>query len=175
MRIDSRLAAVARSFGVRTPSLYSHVEDLADLRDGITALALGELAANIGDAIAGRSKKDALGFATAHRAYSTEHPGRWASLQRQAGQAAVDSGAARRIVQVTDAVLLGYDIAVPDRVHVTRIIGSALSGFPNLERSGSFAHSMPPAEQSWPELIDALDFLLTHWHNRGTARERAIP
>ncbi|NKX86518.1 TetR/AcrR family transcriptional regulator [Nocardia coubleae] len=170
------LAAVARSFGVRTPSLYSHVEDLADLRDGITALALGELAANIGDAIAGRSKKDALvGFTTAHREYSTEHPGRWASLQRRAGQAAVDSGAARRIVQVTDAVLLGYDIPVPDRVHATRIMASALSGFLNLERSGNFAHSMPPAEQSWPELIDALDFLLAHWHNRGTARERATP
>ncbi|MFC9966768.1 TetR-like C-terminal domain-containing protein [Nocardia ignorata] len=111
----------------------------------------------------------------AHREYSTEHPGRWASLQRRAGQAAVDSGAARRIVQVTDAVLLGYDIAVPDRVHATRIMGSALSGFLNLERSGNFAHSMPPAEQSWPELIDALDFLLAHWHNRGTARERATP
>ncbi|WP_181696162.1 TetR-like C-terminal domain-containing protein [Nocardia sp. GTS18] len=99
---------------------------------------LGELAANIGDAIAGRSKKDALvGFATAHRAYSTEHPGRWASLQRQAGQAAVDSGAARRIVQVTDAVLLGYDIAVPDRVHATRIIGSALSGFLTSNAAGA--------------------------------------
>ncbi|WP_368857270.1 TetR/AcrR family transcriptional regulator, partial [Rhodococcus sp. KRD197] len=72
------LAALARSFGVQTPSLYSHVKDLADLRDGITALALGELAANIGDAIAGRSKKDALvGFAAAHREYSTDHPGRW--------------------------------------------------------------------------------------------------
>ena len=65
------------------------------------------------------------------------------------------------------------DIAGPDRTHATRIIGSALSGFLNLERSGSFAHSLPPAEQSWPELIDALDFLLTHWHNRGTARQEA--
>ncbi|MFT7023398.1 MAG: AcrR family transcriptional regulator [Rhodococcus sp. (in: high G+C Gram-positive bacteria)] len=170
------LAAVARSFGVQTPSLYSHVKDLADLRDGITALALGELAANIGEAIAGRSKKDALvGFAITHRQYSTEHPGRWASLQRRAGQAAVDTDAARRIVQVTDAVLIGYDIAGPDRTHATRIIGSALSGFLNLERSGSFAHSLPPAEESWPELIDALDFLLTHWHNRGTARQKATP
>lgn len=161
------LAAVARSFGVRTPSLYSHVKDLADLRDGITAMALGELAANIGDAIAGRSRRDALvGYATAHREYSIAHPGRWASLQRRAGRAAVDTAAARRIVQVTDAVLFGYHITGPDRTHATRIMGSALGGFLNLERIGSFAHSSPPAEQSWPELIDTLDFLLTQWHNR---------
>ena len=72
------LAAVARSFGVRTPSLYEHVRDLAALRDGITALALDELAGLIADAIAGRAQADALvGYCEAHRAYVRDHPGLW--------------------------------------------------------------------------------------------------
>jgi AcrR family transcriptional regulator len=167
------LAAIARSFSVQTPSLYAHVRDLAALRDGITALALDELTDRIADAIAGRSQYDALvGFAGAHRSYLQEHPGRWESLQRRAGADAVDAPAARRIVRVTDAVLLGYGITGDDRTHATRIVGSALGGFLNLERIGSFAHSDPPAEQSWPELLDALHLVLANWHRRGELREK---
>jgi AcrR family transcriptional regulator len=167
------LAAIARSFSVQTPSLYAHVRDLAALRDGITALALDELTDRIAEAIAGRSQYDALvGFAGAHRSYLEEHPGRWESLQRRAGADAVDAPAARRIVRVTDAVLLGYGIAGDDRTHATRIVGSALGGFLNLERIGSFAHSDPPAEQSWPELLDALHLVLANWHRRGDLREK---
>ncbi|GAB2604232.1 TetR/AcrR family transcriptional regulator [Kribbella endophytica] len=169
------LAAIARSFAVQTPSLYAHVRDLAALRDGITALALDELTDRIADAIAGRSQYDALlGFAAAHRTYLQEHPGRWESLHRRAGAGAVEAPAARRIVRVNDAVLLGYGITGEDRVHATRIVGAALSGFLNLERIGSFAHSTPPADQSWTELLDALHLVLTHWPQRGELREKEI-
>lgn len=169
------LAAIARSFAVQTPSLYAHVRDLAALRDGITALALDELTDRIADAIAGRSQYDALlGFAAAHRTYLQEHPGRWESLHRRAGAGAVEAPAARRIVRVNDAVLLGYGITGEDRVHATRIVGAALSGFLNLERIGSFAHSTPPADQSWTELLDALHLVLTQWPQRGEFREKEI-
>ncbi|ONI75821.1 hypothetical protein BWI15_08385 [Kribbella sp. ALI-6-A] len=167
------LAAIARSFGVQTPSLYTHVRDLAALRDGITVLALDELAERIGDAIAGRSEYDALvGFGNAHRSYVQDHPGRWESLQRRAGADAVAAPAARRIVRVNDAVLLGYGITGDDRTHAIRIVGSALSGFLNLERIGSFAHSTPAAERSWQELLDSLHLLLTHWHDRESLRTK---
>ena len=64
------LSAVARRLGVQTPSLYSHVRDRAALLDGITALALAELADRVAVAIAGRSGGLALhGFADVHRAY----------------------------------------------------------------------------------------------------------
>jgi AcrR family transcriptional regulator len=169
------LAAVARSFAVQTPSLYAHVRDLAAVRDGITALALDELTDRIAEAIAGRSQYDALvGFAAAHRSYLEEHPGRWESLQRRAGADAVAAPAARRIVRVTDAVLLGYGITGDDRVHATRVVGSALGGFLNLERIGSFDHSSPPAEQSWTELLDVLHLVLATWHRRGEFREKGI-
>lgn len=158
------LSAVARRLGVQTPSLYSHVRDRAALLDGITALALAELADCVAVAIAGRSGRPALdGFAEAHRAYSLRSPGRWQSLQRRAGATAVESGAARRFVALTDALLRGYDLPQGERVHATRLIGSTINGFLALERIGSFDHSAPAPEVSWRKTLDALDALLQAW------------
>ena len=158
------LSAVARRLAVRTPSLYSHVRDRDALLDGIAGLALAELAARIGAALAGRSGRDALqAFATAYRTYAREAPGRWQSLQRRAGDVVVRSAAARDVVALTGALLRGYPIPEHDHVHVVRLLGSTINGYLALERNGSFDHSEPPAEQSWPRIVDALDALLRVW------------
>lgn len=161
------LSAVARRLGVRTPSLYSHVRDREALLDGVTGLALAELAARIGEAVAGRAGRDALeGFSDAHRTYAREAPGRWQSLQRRAGDDVVRSAAAREVVALTTAVLRGYPIPVTEHVHVVRLLGSTINGYLALERSGNFDHSQPPPEVSWPRIVDALDALLHAWPTR---------
>ncbi|WP_295782773.1 TetR/AcrR family transcriptional regulator [uncultured Microbacterium sp.] len=162
------LSAVARELDVRTPSLYAHVRDLAALRDGVTILALGELADRDGDAIAGRAGRDALrALCDAHRDYARAHPGRWQSLQRRAGDAVVRSDEAARSSRALAAVLRGYGVDESDQVHATRLVGAFLNGFLHLEHVGSFAHSAPPADDSWLLLIDRLDALLDHWHTKG--------
>ncbi|WP_295791466.1 TetR/AcrR family transcriptional regulator [uncultured Microbacterium sp.] len=162
------LSAVARELDVRTPSLYAHVRDLAALRDGVTILALGELADRAGDAIAGRAGRDALrALCDAHRDYARTHPGRWQSLQRRAGDAVVRSDEAARSSRALAAVLRGYGVDESDRVHATRLVGAFLNGFLHLEHVGGFAHSAPPADDSWLLLIDRLDALLDHWHTKG--------
>jgi len=166
------LSEVARRLGVRTPSLYSHVRDLAALRDGISALALSELGDRISLGIAGRSGRLALrGLAEAHRAFARESPGRWQSLLRRAGASGVGSEAARRVVALTDAVLLGYGLPPEDRVHAIRLIGSTIAGFLVLERVGSFSHRPPASEVSWQKAIDALDVLLHAWPAEAEPRE----
>ncbi len=162
------LSAVARELDVRTPSLYAHVRDLAALRDGVTILALGELADRAGEAIAGRSGREALrALCDAHRDYARAHPGRWQSLQRRAGDAVVRSDEAARSSRALAAVLRGYGVDESDQVHATRLVGAFLNGFLHLEHVGSFAHSAPPADDSWLLLIDRLDALLDHWHTKG--------
>jgi len=163
------LSAVAVRLGVKTPSLYSHVRDLGALRDGVTALALGQLADGISAAIAGRSGRLALaGFAQAHREFATSFPGRWQSLQRQAGPDAVLSDSARGLVALNTAMLSGYGIAPDHSVHAIRLVGSTINGFVNLERVGNFSHSSPPADSSWAVIIDALDSLLSTWPISGS-------
>lgn len=166
------LSTVARSLEVQTPSLYGHVRDLSALCDGVTVLALNELSERIEAAIGGRSGRDALyAFAHAHRAYIQEHPGRWESLQRRAGEAAVRDPAAARVVRNTEAILYGYDIASSDKVHATRVIGSALSGFLNMERNSNFDHSEPQTEQSWAVLLEFLHFVLSRWSERDSTKK----
>ncbi|WP_410658836.1 TetR/AcrR family transcriptional regulator [Amycolatopsis sp. lyj-112] len=158
------LSAVARRLGVRTPSLYSHVRDREALLDGVTALALAELAGRVSAAIAGRAGRHALeGFATAHRTYALESPGRWQSLQRRAGEPVVRSKAARDIVALTGAVLRGYPVPEDEHVHAVRLLGSTINGYLALERIGGFDHSKPSPEVSWRKALDALDVLLKKW------------
>lgn len=158
------LAAVARSLGVRPPSLYAHVRDAAALHDGVTCLALGQLADRITEGIAGRSGRDALtAFAQAHRDYMHEHPGRWDALGRRAGATAAQSAEAARLVRATGAILRGYEIVGDDRIHATRILGGALNGFLELERAGAFSHRPPAATDTWPHLLSALHLVLSGW------------
>ncbi|CRK59403.1 Transcriptional regulator, TetR family [Alloactinosynnema sp. L-07] len=158
------LSAVARRLGVRTPSLYSHVRDRDALLDGVSALALADLAARIVEGIAGRAGREALeGFAAAHRAYALESPGRWTSLQRRVGETAVRSDAAREVVALTAAVLRGYPVPADEHVHAVRVLGSTLNGFLALERVGGFDHSHPGPEVSWHKTVAALDALLRAW------------
>lgn len=158
------LSAVARRLGVRTPSLYSHVRDHAALLDGVSATALADLSARVAEAVAGRAGRRALeGLAGAHRSFARECPGRWESLQRRVGPAAVGSPGARTIVTLTDAVLRGYDLPPTERVHATRLLGSTINGYLTLERIGSFDHSEPAPDASWDRAVDALDALLRAW------------
>ena len=84
------LSALARRFGVKDASLYSHVKNLQDLRTRLAFLAGGEMIDAIAAAVAGRAGKDALtAFAGAYREYALRHPGRYAATQIRIDQALV--------------------------------------------------------------------------------------
>jgi AcrR family transcriptional regulator len=158
------LSAVARRLGVATPSLYSHVQDLGALLDGVTALALADLAGRISAAVAGRAGRAALqAWADAHRDCARTSPSQWDALQRRAGESAVRSAGARDVVVLTTAVLRGYPVPESEHVHAVRLIGSTVNGYVSLERNGSFAHSLPSSEVSWGRVVDALDTALLAW------------
>ena len=158
------LSAVARRLGVQAPSLYSHVRDREALLDGVTGLALAELAARIAEAIAGRAGRAALeGYATAYRQFARASPGRWQSLQRRARDVVVGAEAARQVVALTRAVLRGYPVPEDQHVHAVRVLGSTINGFLALERIGGFDHSEPAPEVSWRKTVQALDALLHAW------------
>lgn len=158
------LSAVARTLGVQPPSLYSHVRDLATLRDGITEAALTDLGARISLAIAGLSGASALrGLANAHREFAAASPGGWQSLQRRAGGSVVRSNAARTVADLNRAVLRGYALPEGEHVHAIRLVGSLINGFLTLESLGSFDHSQPAPDASWERALDSLDSLLATW------------
>ncbi|GAA4374036.1 TetR/AcrR family transcriptional regulator [Nocardioides caricicola] len=165
------LSSVARVLGVRVASLYSHVDGSTGLREGMATLALDELADRVGGAIAGRSGRDALeAFATAYRDYARAHPGRNEATRVRVGPDSPAVAAGRRHADLTRAVLRGYDLDEADAVHATRLLGSVVHGYTDLELSGSFAHSAPPPEESWARVLDALDHTLRSWAAATTPR-----
>ncbi|GGW95518.1 transcriptional regulator [Streptomyces malachitofuscus] len=155
---------LARRFGVRTASLYSHVRNAHDLKTRIALLALEELADLVSAAVAGRAGKDALtAFANAYRDYAHKHPGRFAATRFPLSPEAAASSAGVRHARMSRAILRGYHLAEPHQTHAVRLLGSVFSGFVGLEGAGAFSHSSPDPRESWTEILDALDTLLRTW------------
>ncbi|MEU0137208.1 WHG domain-containing protein [Streptomyces sp. NPDC006296] len=158
------VAALARQFGVKDASLYSHLKNSQDLRTRIALLALEELADRVSAALAGRAGKDALeAFANAYRDYAREHPGRYDAARLRLDPATAAAGAGPRHSQMSRAVLRGYDLAEPDQTHAVRLLGSVFHGYISLESAGGFDHSRPGSQESWSRVLDALDALLRNW------------
>jgi len=148
------LARLAGELGVRTPSLYSHVGGLDDLRRRLAARGAGELADAMQEAAAGRARGDALrAVATAYREYARTHPGSYLALQR-AEDVAGDAGA--RAVRVFTAVLAGYGLTGDDAIHATRAVRAALHGFAALEAGGGFGMAQS-VDESFGRLVALLD------------------
>jgi AcrR family transcriptional regulator len=150
------LARLAAALGIRTPSLYAHVDGLADLRARLGARGARELAAALQPAAAGRSRADALrAVAVAYREYAHAHPGTYAAMQVPT-DSDENQAAGEEAVAVIVAVLGGYGLEGETAIHAVRAVRSALHGFVSLEREGGF--QIPIAlEDSYNRLIGMLD------------------
>lgn len=159
------VSALARRFGVRDASLYSHIRNAQDLRVRVALLALAELADRAADALAGRAGKQALvAFANAYRDYAKQHPGRYAAGQLQLDPETAAASAAARHSEMTRAILRGYDLPEDEHIHAVRLLHSTFHGYVSLERTGGFDHS-GQVEASWARLLDVLDTTLGNWPN----------
>ena len=150
------LARLAAALGIRTPSLYSHVDGLADLQARLGARGAREMAVALQGAAAGRAGADALrAVAGAYRGYAHAHPGTYAAMQvasdREDNQTA---GAAA--VGVFLAVLDGYGFTGDAAIHAVRAVRSALHGFVALEREGGFGIALS-VDESFARLVQMLD------------------
>ncbi|MEU4039967.1 TetR/AcrR family transcriptional regulator [Streptomyces collinus] len=163
------VSALARRFGVKDASLYSHVRGLAELRTRLALYAGGELIDRIAEAVAGRAGKDALvAFAGAYRAYALRHPGRYAATQIRIDQALIaDSPALRRTAEITYGMLRAYGLREPDLTDAVRLLRSTFHGYCVLESTGGFGADRS-VQASWDKAVEALHLALTHWPREKT-------
>lgn len=158
------VSGLARRLDVRDASLYSHVRNLADLRARVALLAIGEFADRIGAAVAGRAGKDALAaFAAAYRSFAVDHPGRYAATRTPLdAETLASTDAAHRTIELTRALLRGYDLDEVGETDAVRLLRGFFHGFADLELNGAFLHGRD-VSASWDRAVDALHFTLTHW------------
>jgi AcrR family transcriptional regulator len=153
------LGMVAQRLGVRAPSLYKHVDGLADLQHRIAALAMREMGEVIRDAMLGRSGYEALAaLARAVRSYVTAHPGRYTATVGAEFTGPDDPllTASTRVIESIGAVLHGYGIAADEVVHAIRTVRCTLHGFAVLQAGNAFQWS-DDADESFEWLIGFMD------------------
>ncbi|WP_037605668.1 TetR/AcrR family transcriptional regulator [Streptacidiphilus rugosus] len=156
------VAALARSFGVADASLYSHVRNLAALREQVAAFAAGEFASLLEEAVAGRAGRDALfAFGDAYRRFALAHPGRYAATQLP-----VPSEGGTRIVEACAALFRGYDLEPVAAIDAARLLRSTFHGWAVFESSWGF-RAERPVEESWQAALGALDGALRAWGSPG--------
>lgn len=168
-RADGRevtLAQVADALGVRTPSLYNHIDGQDDLHRGVAVFAVRELGARIAHAAIGKTGDAAvLAIGHAYRQFARERPGLYRASLRAPGPDQQDLIAASgAILAVLRLVLDVYGLAEADQVHAIRGLRSLLHGFVSLELAGGFGLPVD-LDQSFHRLLQTfLD---------GLRRERA--
>jgi AcrR family transcriptional regulator len=156
---DLTMGLLAERLGVRTPSLYKHVDGLADLQHRVATLATTELADAARDAMQGRAGLDALtALLTATRAYVTAHPGRYTATIGAEFTGPDDPllAASTRLIDSIAAVLRGYGVGEAEMTHAIRTIRSTLHGFAALQAIDGFQWSADP-DETFDWMIHFLD------------------
>lgn len=149
------LAALARSLGVRQPSLYKHIEGLPALERAISLRAKADLAGVLSRAAVGQARGDAVrSLAATYRTWALHHPGRYSALVRAPDPAdREDVAASQQVVSVVIDVLAGFGLAGEQAIHAARALRAALHGFVSLEAAGGFGLPVD-VEESFMYLVN---------------------
>ena len=137
------LGRLAERLGIRTPSLYNHVEGLPGLLRDLELLNARSLADRLGRAAIGKSGAAALlAIAHAYRAYIKECPGLYlASLRVSGNQADPDARLSQvegQMVETVLAALASFGLQSEAGLHAVRALRSLVHGFTTLEIAGGF-------------------------------------
>lgn len=151
-----KLGELAAHLGVRTPSLYNHIDGQDDLRRELALLGVRELGARLGRAAIGKSGADALrAIGHAYRAFGRERPGLYQMTMRAPEPDDRElSAAADEVLDILRLALEPYDLPHDQQIHAMRGLRSLAHGFVSLEVAGGFGLPQD-LDESYQRLLDA--------------------
>jgi AcrR family transcriptional regulator len=137
------LHRLAEKLGIRTPSLYNHIEGLPGLQRQLATMNASLLADRMNEAAIGKSGSELfMAVAQAFRSYVKENPGLYLSTLRSSGvEEAPDPSLIReegRALKVGLAIMTSLGLEGDDAVHGLRAFRSMVHGFATLEVAGGF-------------------------------------
>lgn len=143
--------ALAQKLGVKTASLYAHIDSMDALFTEIGLSALGDQKSAQLAAIQGKNG-DAAVFALAesYRAFAKEHAELYRLIMHMPmGKDETLKAAAAMTAEPSMQVLRGYPIGDERRMHWQRVLRGIMHGFVSQESSGYFAHYPVDLEESY--------------------------
>lgn len=152
------LAMLAAEVGMRSQSLYAHVDGIEGLRDGLALRGQAMLAEELRDAVMARTGADALRSvvrALAH--FADAHPGLYEASLRSPDESPELKAANERTVAPLTAVLTSFGLEGDDLTHHYRVIWSSVHGFVTLRHAGLLSWEADPD--------DSFELLLTMFVN----------
>lgn len=147
------LASLAQKLGVRSPSLYNHVNGLPELRFRLAVHGLNKLTEAISKALDDKTGDEAMhAVAAAYLSFARSHPGLYALTLRSPGAEHTEyAEAARALVDLLIQALRYYDLDDERAIHVVRGLRSYLHGFAHIESQGGFG--LPQAVDESMEIV----------------------
>ena len=142
---------LADTMGVKTASLYNHIENMDTLLTEVCRYALrmqedGELRA-----IAGKTGREAVwALAWAYRRFAQQHRELyWLVMDTAAGEPRVLDDAAARFTEPLKQVLSGFRLPPREELHFRRMFRAIVHGFASQEDEGFFSHYPASTELSF--------------------------
>ncbi|MDB4868316.1 MAG: TetR/AcrR family transcriptional regulator [Cohnella sp.] len=149
------LASLAQKLGIRSPSLYNHVNGLPGLRRKLALYGFVQMRDAFTRASIGKSKDDAVrSLAEAYLDFARRHPGVYEATQRFADLSdPTVQKAAGEVVEVVVQVLAGYGLQDDLAIHTVRGFRSLIHGFASIEQQGGFGIPLD-LNESFRVLVD---------------------
>ena len=137
------LSILASRLGIRTPSLYNHIDGLDGLRRALALLGIRELGRRLGRAAIGKTTDEAtFAIARTYREFVKAHPGLYAATVRSFRLSYPEDptfqAAEKEVLDTVLAVLASYGLRGDDALHAARGFRSTVHGFATLEVAGGF-------------------------------------
>ena len=152
------LSAVARELGIKTPSLYNHVDGVDGLLRRLALRGSSVLLDDLRRAIGDRRGAEALRtVASVYRDFVTRHPGLYESFlpaPRQEDDPELYEALAEPVFVIAE-VLLDMGIPQNEVIHSIRALRATLHGFVDLEAKDGFG--MPvDIDESFDAAVDLM-------------------
>ncbi|WP_346355953.1 TetR/AcrR family transcriptional regulator [Azotosporobacter soli] len=148
------LKLVAQRLGVKTPSLYNHMEGLPELKRAMAVWGTQLLKETISEAAIGKAKAEAvLAIAVAYRSFAHQRPGLYRAIIAAPDRECVEQKEAiASLMAVIKRVLKAYALPEDKHIHAVRGLRSMMHGFVTLEMAGWFVGAVEK-EESYLQLI----------------------
>lgn len=149
---------LAETMGVKTASLYAHIESMEALFTEVGLSALEDQKKAQMEAIAGKNRNEAVrALAVSYRKFAREH---WQLyqmiLQMPGGQDEVLQKAAAVIVEPSMQVLKSYRMEEKRRMEWQRVLRGVMHGFVSQEQAGYFSHYPVSLDESYALAVDCV-------------------
>ena len=142
------LKALAEELGVKSPSLYKHIDGLEELSRELMLYGWRLLDQDVTTAAVGKAKDDAImAICYAYRDFVAQHKGLFEAMQwYNMYQSEEHLKATEGVVAVLFKVLSAYQLTEEQKVHIVRTLRGFLQGFLTIESHGGYGNPLPVAD-----------------------------